>query len=111
MNQFSILPLSIIVTLVTACSTTPIDEKPNMQSPLKLSEANETMNHSCGSYGCDDQLRERCEGSDFRILSQDTANKYNSRKNNVTGGFDNNRTESVNIVFKCLPESSSVTEK
>lgn len=111
MNKLSILFVSITITLVTACSSTPMAEKPDMQAPLKLSEANETMTHNCGSYGCDDQLRDRCEGSDFRILSQDTANKYSSRKNNVTGGFVNSRTESVNIVFKCLPESFSALEE
>lgn len=108
-----ILKLSVFIFLTigsVACSSTPLAEKPDVQTRLKLSDAGTVLRQTCGSYGCDDTLRSRCNGSDFRILNQDTRNKYNSKKNEVTGGFDTSRTESVNVVFKCVENSDSPIE-
>lgn len=91
----------IIMGLLSACANQP---KEIVNAPLKLSEASETKTHVCGSYGCEDALRERCEGSDFRILNQDTLNKHDSRKDHATGVWHNTRTESVKYVFKCVTE-------
>jgi len=92
----------ILLAGLTACSSTPVSERPDVQTPLKLSEAGDTKRYICGSYGCDDQLRKQCDGRDFKILNQDTKNQYSSRKNNVTGGWDNSRAESVEIIYKCV---------
>ncbi len=92
---------------VIACSSTPLAEKPDVQAPLKLSDAGTVLRQTCGSYGCDDTLRSRCNGSDFRILNQDSSSKYNSKKNEVTGGFDTSRSESVNVIFKCVGNTST----
>lgn len=112
----TILKLNVFAFLATglmACSSTSLTDKPMVQAPLKLSEAGTALRQTCGSYGCDDTLRSRCNGSDFRILNQNTRNKHNSKKNYTTGNWENSRTETVDIVFKCLSseESASQVEK
>ena len=89
---------------LAACASTP---KPAVQAPLKLETASDVKTLTCGSYGCEDRLRAECGGSDFKVLRQETSNKTSSRRNQTTGGWDNNRTESVNYIFRCLDTAAA----
>ncbi len=108
MKFIKYIGLAVIALGVASCgSTAKTGEQSPVQSPLKLSSAGEVLSQTCASYGCDEVLRKRCDGGDFRILNQGTRNKYNNKKNHVTGTWSTTRKESVKILFKCVPQGAS----
>jgi len=86
--------------MLVACATTK--PKPIVQQPLKLSGPSDVKNHTCGEFGCDAAVKERCGEKTALILDKRFDDRSTDRKDQVTGIWVHNKKQVTHYSFRCI---------
>lgn len=95
-----ILGLAFASFLLAACATTK--PKPIVQQPLKLSGPSDILKHTCGEFGCDEAVKQRCGEKTAQILDKKFDDQSTDRRNQTTGVWVHTKKQLTHYRFRCV---------